>query len=487
MPHMYNKLLKCFLVLHLIVGCTIGWCQNKNNDADFDGWLKLKEVLAQIKAPTFPSKNYLITQYGAVGDGTTNCSEAIKKAINSCNKAGGGSVIVPAGNFLTGPIYLKSNVNLHINKGARLLFSTRPNDYLPLVPTRWEGVDLMNYSPLIYAYKEHNIAITGNGVLDGQATNENWWPWKGKTEYGWKPGTPNQTDKGNRPVLFDMAEKDVPLVSRKFGKDHYLRPQFVQPYLCDNILIEGVKIINSPMWILHPVLCNNITINGVNVESSGPNTDGCDPESCKNVLIKNCYFNTGDDCIAIKSGRNRDGRRINIPSENIVIQNCTMANGHGGIVIGSEISGGVRNVFAENCHMNSPLLDRALRIKTSSARGGTTDGIYLRNISVGQVKEEAILVTMFYEDTGEFMPTIRNIEVQNMQVEKGGKTGIVVEGYAKMPVQNFRLININIKNVKIPYRLSNLNGLIFDNVTVNGELLKPEHVKITNNEQQVHW
>jgi polygalacturonase len=164
-----------------------------------------------------------------------------------------------------------------------------------------------------------------------------------------------------------------------------------------------------------------------------------------------------------------------------------MANGHGGIVIGSEISGGVKNVFAENCRMNSPLLDRALRIKTSSARGGITDGIYLRNISVGQVKEEAVLITMFYEDTGNYMPTIRNIEVQNMQVEKGGKTGIVVEGYAKMPVNNLRLINVNIKDVKTPYRLSNVNGLILNKVTVNGELLKQENVKITTNEQQIHW
>jgi len=486
-PQAYNRLLKYILILHLTAGCTTGWCQSKKHVADSGAWLKLKGVLAQIKAPTFKNKDYVITKYGAVGNGTTNCSEAIKKAINACNKAGGGRVVVPAGNFYTGPVYLKSNVNLHLNKGAKLLFSTRPDDYLPLVPTRWEGVELMNYSSLIYAYKEHNIAITGEGVLDGQATNENWWPWKGKAEYGWKPGTPNQTDKGNRPVLFDMAEKDVPLADRKFGNGHYLRPQFVQPYLCDNILIQGVKIINSPMWILHPVLCNNMTIDGVNVESSGPNTDGCDPESCKNVLIKNCYFNTGDDCIAIKSGRNRDGRRINIPSENIVIQNCTMANGHGGIVIGSEISGGVKNVFAENCQMNSPLLDRALRIKTSSARGGVTDGIYLRNINVGQVKEEAILITMFYEDTGEFMPTIRNIEVQNMQVEKGGKTGIVVEGYTKMPVQNLKLKNVNIKSVKTPYRLSNVSGLMFNNVIVNGTLLKQQDVTINTNEQQIHW
>ncbi|WP_345951987.1 glycoside hydrolase family 28 protein [Mucilaginibacter sp. PAMB04274] len=447
------------------------------------GWSQLDGILAQIKAPTFPKRDFDVTRYGASGNGKVDCSKAIKAAIAACNKAGGGRVVVPAGKYLTGPVYLKSNVNLHLNKGAVLLFSTRPDDYLPLVPTRWEGVELMNYSPLVYAYKEHHIAVTGEGVLDGQATNQNWWPWKGKEEYGYKPGTPSQTDKGNRPALFAMAEKDVPQRDRKFGNGFYLRPQFVQPYLCTDILIEGVKIINSPMWILNPVLCTNVTINKVTVESSGPNTDGCDPESCRNVLIKDCYFNTGDDCIALKSGRNRDGRRINIPCENVIIEGCTMVNGHGGIVIGSEISGGVKNVFAQNCTMNSPLLDRALRIKTSSARGGTTENIYLRNIAVGQVKQEAILITMFYEDTGAFMPLIRNIEVSNMQVKHGGTTGILVEGYEKQPVQNLRLNNVSINNVKVPYSIANLVGLQLDNVTINGAKVETNEVKITKAEK----
>jgi len=453
---------------------------------DSGGWAQLDGILAQIKAPVFANRNFDITKYGAVGNGKFNCSAAIKAAIDACNKAGGGKVVVPAGKYYTGPVCIKSNVNLHLNKGATLLFSTKPNDYLPLVPTRWEGVELMNYSPLIYAYEEQNIALTGEGVLDGQATSQNWWPWKGKEEYGFKPGMPSQVDKANRAALFAMAEKDVPQRERKFGNGFYLRPQFVQPYLCKNILIEGVKIINSPMWILNPVLCTNVTINKVSVESSGPNTDGCDPESCKNVLIKDCYFNTGDDCIALKSGRNRDGRRINVPCENVVIEGCTMVNGHGGIVIGSEISGGVKNIFAQNCTMNSPLLDRALRIKTSSARGGVTENVYLRNISVGQVKEEAILITMFYEDKGPFMPVIRNIEVDNMQVKHGGTTGILVEGYFNQPVQNLRLNNVSINNVKVPYNIANLAGLQLNNVVINGNELKISEVKITQAEKELH-
>jgi polygalacturonase len=214
-----------------------------------------------------------------------------------------------------------------------------------------------------------------------------------------------------------------------------------------------------------------VTIQKVTVTSHGPNNDGCDPESCKNVLIKDCYFNTGDDCIAIKSGRNADGRRINVPSENIIIQGCTMADGHGGVVIGSEISGGVRNVFAENCTMNSPELDRALRIKTSTARGGVVENIYMRNVNVGQVKEQVIIATMFYEDTGSFMPVIRNIEVKDVKVKNGGKTGILLEGYPESPITNFRLINVQIDSVKTPYILKNADPIQGSNVTINGKPL----------------
>ena len=445
---------------------------SKEMPADKDVWDALPGIMKNIKAPTFRDKDYLVTDFGAVADGITDCTEAFRKAIEACTKAGGGRVVVTAGKFYCGPIHLKSNVNLHVVKEATILFSTNPDDYLPMVFSRWEGVELMNYSPLIYAFEQKNIAVTGQGVLDGMASENNWWPWKGQAKYGWKKGMPNQTDKGNRDALFDMADKGVPVEQRKFGKGFYLRPQFVQPYRCENVLIEGVTIINSPMWELNPVLCNNVIIRNVTVTSDGPNNDGCDPESCKNVLIKDCYFNTGDDCIAIKSGRNADGRRINIPSENIIIQGCTMANGHGGVVIGSEISGGVRNVFAENCTMNSPELDRALRIKTSSARGGIIENIYLRNIEVGQVAEQVIRVNMFYEDTGDFIPTVRNIEVKNLVVKHGGKIGILLEGYEQSPVENLRLINVVIEDVKVPYKFSNVKNVKFKNVVINGKAVE---------------
>lgn len=432
-----------------------------------DPWKQLAPILSKIVAPVFPNKAFMITDFGAVGDGKTNCTEAFKKAIETCNGKGGGRVIVPAGNFFSGPIHLKSNVNLHLMKGAKILFSTTPEDYLPLTYTRWEGVELMNYSSLIYAFEQENIAITGEGILDGQATSANWWPSKGKEEYGWQKGMPNQSK--SRKVLFEMGEKDVPVADRQFGTGHYLRPQFVQPYRCKNVLIEGITIINSPMWIINPVLCTNVTIQKVRVESHGPNNDGCDPESCKDVLIKDCFFNTGDDCIALKSGRNAEGRKINVPCENVVIQGCTMADGHGGVVIGSEISGGAKNIFAENCTMDSPLLDRVLRIKTSSNRGGIIENIYMRNIKVGQVKEEVVLATMFYEDKGAFMPTIRNIEVKDVRVKNGGKFGIVLEAYEQVPIQNVKLTNVIIEKVEQPYKFTNVDGVQFNNVVINGE------------------
>jgi polygalacturonase len=448
---------------------------SQNTVEEGNPWDQLPAILAKINPPKFQDMDLNILDYGAIADGVTDASEAIRVAIEDCAQVGGGRVIIPAGDFATGPIYIKSHVNLHLEKGARLLFSTEPNDYLPNVFTRWEGVELMNYSPLIYAFEENNIAITGEGILDGQANETNWWPWKGKAEYGWKEGTPHQEDKDKRHALFQMAEDNVPVSERIFGDGFFLRPQFVQPYRCKNVLIQGVTIVNSPMWILNPVLCENVTIDGVKVVSHGPNSDGCDPESSKNVLIKNTFFDTGDDCIAIKSGRNADGRRINVPSENIIIQNCKMADGHGGVVIGSEISGGVRNVFAEDCEMNSPNLDRVLRIKTSSMRGGLVENVYMRNIQVGQVAEQVVRVNMFYEDSGAYVPSVRNIRVENLTVEDGGEVGVLLEGYESSPVENLILKNVEIKSVKENYRFSNIKNIRFENVRINGEEVKLEN------------
>ncbi|MEN3325605.1 MAG: hypothetical protein V7638_412 [Acidobacteriota bacterium] len=272
-----------------------------------DPWLTVfPTLLSRIKSPRFPNHTFHLN---AKADGRTDCTAAFRQAIDQCSKSGGGKVIVPPGTYLTGAIHLKNNVNLEVSEGATIKFSQNPKDYLPVVFSRWEGVEFFNYSPFIYAFEQQNIAITGKGVLDGRSNNEHWWPWNGRPQYGWKEGMAHA--RGDRNALFKMAEDGVAVRERVFGEGHYLRPQFIQPYRCQNVLIDGVAIQNSPMWEIHPVLCRNVIVQNVKISSHGPNNDGCDPESCSDVLIKNCDFDTGDDCIAIKSGGNADGRRLN--------------------------------------------------------------------------------------------------------------------------------------------------------------------------------
>lgn len=438
-----------------------------------DPWVEIPAIIEKIVVPVFLDENYYITSYGAVGDGITDCTEAFKMAITECSKNGGGKVIVPEGTFHTGPIHLLNNVNLNVTENAVIEFSIDPNKYLPVVFTRWEGVECMNYSSLIYAYEQENIAITGSGVLDGQGANDNWWSWKGNKEDGWKVGMPNQ--KTGRNLLFDLAENNVPPEERVFGDGYYLRPNFVQPYKCKNVLIDGVTFKNSPMWFLNPVLCENVTVSNLIIEGLGPNNDGCNPESSKNIHIKNCYFDTGDDCIAIKSGRNNDGRRINVPSENIVIQNCVMKEGHGGVVIGSEISGGVRNVFAENCIMDSPHLDRAIRIKTNAIRGGVIENLFVRNIEVGQVSEAVLKIDFYYEegDKGDFSPIVRNIHLENITSQKS-PYAIWIKAYERSPVRNLVLRNCRFANVANENVLENVEEPEFYQVIFSGDVFAPK-------------
>jgi polygalacturonase len=434
-----------------------------------DPWTELMpRILQRIKAPTFPKKDFLITKFGAKSNGLDHATNAFKEAIDACNKAGGGRVIVPAGTFLTGPIHLKSNVNLVISRGATIKFSQNPGDYLPAVFSRWEGVELFNYSPFIYARDQQNIAITGEGTLDGQSDAEHWWPWNGRAAYGWKEGAPNQRPDRNR--LMEMAESNVPVEERVFGAGHYLRPQFVQPYRCQNVLIEGVTIVNSPMWELHPVLCTNVTIRNVKINSHGPNNDGCDPESCSDVLIEGCDFNTGDDCIAIKSGRNADGRRLNKPTQNIIIRRCRMRDGHGGVTVGSEISGGVQNLFAEDCNLDSPNLDHALRVKNNAMRGGLLQDLHFRNIQVGQVAHAVITIDFNYEEgaKGTFVPVVRNYTVDKLTSTKSVHA-LDIQGLTGAPIYDLRLKNCTFENVAEPNVVRNVRNAILENVTINGK------------------
>ncbi|WP_121331376.1 MULTISPECIES: glycoside hydrolase family 28 protein [unclassified Flavobacterium] len=463
---------KGVLVFSLIAMSFLSCGKQVSNVSEANPWKKMELIVKSIPQTHFLDKTYNVMNYGAVADGKTSNTAVFEKAIKACAENGGGKVLVPNGKYLTGPIHLESNVNLHLEDNAEILFSIDSKEY-PLVHTSFEGTELMNHSPLIYAKNKTNVAITGKGTLNGQANNTNWWIWAGTKIYGWEKGIPSQNDPLNRIALIEMAEKGITVEQRVFGEGHYLRPNFIEFFECNTVLVKDITIINAPFWILHPIKSNNVIVDGVTVNSHGPNNDGCDPEYSQNVIIRNCTFNTGDDCIAIKSGRDADGRRVGIPSKNIIVQNCKMIDGHGGVVMGSEISAGVNNVFVENCVMDSPNLERAIRIKTNSKRGGTTEDIYVRNIEVGTVKECVLRATMFYDvygsQSGNFIPTIKNISLENIRVKNGGKFGILADGYAESPVENITFKDVVIEKVDSVYSLKNVKNINFISTYINGK------------------
>ena len=454
-----------------------------------DGWdeAKYKQIELSIQQPQISGKDYVITKFGASAQADAALNQkAIQKAIDKCSKKGGGRVIVPAGQtFQTGAISLKSHVNLHIEEGAVLQFVFQPELY-PVVETSWEGLECFNLSPCVYAFKQTDIAVTGKGTIDGSGSNDTWWPWCGAPKFGWKEGMIAQKLEA-RPRLLRNGEDGVPMYNEKgertpervFGPKDGLRPQLVSFNKCERILLEDVTLLRSPFWVIHPLHSTDITVRRVKMINDGPNGDGCDPECCDRVLIEDCFFNTGDDCIAIKSGRNRDGRERNMPSKNIIIRNCEMKNGHGGVVVGSEISGGCQNVYAHDCVMDSPNLDRVLRIKTNSCRGGIIENINMRNIKVGQCGEAVIKINLDYEHNEiccrGYNPTVRNVNVENVNCGKS-KYGVLV--IALDTVCN--VYDVNVKNCrfdgvaqgnKITGQTRNIN---YDNYFVNGSLCLTE-------------
>ena len=442
-----------------------------------------KQIEQSIRVPQFADKAYVITKYGAK---TTNTAaqnqKAIQKAIDLCSKKGGGRVIVPAGDkFLTGAITLKNGVNLHVEEGAVLEFAFQPELY-PIVETSWEGLECFNLSPCVYAFGAKDIAITGKGTIDGGGSNDTWWPWNGNARFGWKEGMISQRG-GSRARLLKNGEDGIPMYNEKgerspervFGAQDGLRPQLVSFNKCEGILLEDVTLLRSPFWVIHPLHSTDITVRRVKMINDGPNGDGCDPECCDRVLIEDCFFNTGDDCIAIKSGRNRDGRERNMPSKNIIIRNCEMKNGHGGVVIGSEISGGCQNVYAHDCVMDSPELERVLRIKTNSCRGGIIENINMRNVKVGVCKESVLKINLDYEHNEiccrGFYPTVRNVYMENVTSEKS-KYGVQIIGLD----EDTYVYDINVKNCKFNgvkdgnFMSGKTRNVNFDNLFINGSL-----------------
>ncbi|WP_207535580.1 glycoside hydrolase family 28 protein [Desertivirga arenae] len=398
-----------------------------------------------IKVPDFSrSKEFKITDFGAVSGNKASISQAIAKAIDHANKTGGGVVVVPPGEWLTGKVHLKSNVNLHLSKDAVLLFSEDPADYLPAVPSTWEGMECYNYSPLIYAYKCKNVAITGEGKIKAQM--DVWKTWFTR------PKAHMESIKR----LYNLAQAYAPVTERQMVNDTaHLRPQFVQFNRCENVLIEGITITNSPFWTIHPYLSNNVVIRKVNVYAHGHNNDGVDPEMSQNVLIEDCIFDQGDDAIAIKSGRNPEGWRLKTPSKNVIIRNCTVKNGHQLIALGSELSGGIENVFVDNCTvLDGAKLNHLLFIKTNERMGGYVKNIHFTNITSGKIDLGIVgIETDVLYQWRTLVPTVvrRLTPIQDIYLENVKATNVKfisrIIGQKELPVKNVSLRNVKAESV----------------------------------------
>ena len=445
-----------------------------------DGWneAEYRAIERSIEQPKIAKRTVVITKFGAKTTASAvQNQQAIHRAIAYLAKQGGGKVVVPAGNWQTGALRLASGIELVVSKDALLQFVFDRSLY-PLVKTSWEGMMCWNYSPCIYSYGADDVVVSGEGTIDGGGSNETWWPMCGKQVFGYVKGVTKEAQVlGSRRRLQQLAEDDVPWDERRFGLGQGLRPQLINFVKGNRVRVSGVTLLHSPFWVIHPLLCKNVTVDGVKIWNEGPNGDGCDPEACENVLIQNTHFHTGDDCIAIKSGRNNDGRMWNKPSRNIIIRNCVMEDGHGGIVIGSEISGGCKNVYAEDCTMDSPHLDRVLRIKTNNCRGGRIGNINMRRVKVGQCKEAVVKINLDYEPEEPcyrgFEPEVRDVNVEDVTCRKSAYGVLIVGRDSVENVSDIRLKDcvfngIGRENVRITGKTRNVK---FDNVMMNGSLV----------------
>ena len=436
--------------------------------AGIDCHARVPDVIAPIVAPfpmpsltrpSFPDRTFDIRDYGAKPMKGANKAEqviatnAIHHAIAAAHAVGGGKVIIPAGQWLTGPVHLKSHINLHLEKGARVFFSTNRNDYLPVVLQRHEGVEALNYSPLIYGYQLDNVAVTGAGVLDGQG--EPWWTWF--HEHGPPPRV--------------LAARQ-PLSLRKFGKgadQEGMRPGFIVFLDSSKILVEGITLNNSPFWNIHLVYSRDAIVRNVRVNSlDAPNGDGIVVDSSRNVLLEYNHLETGDDAVVIKSGLNEDGLRINRPSENIVVRHFKAAQvrtGSGGIVFGSETSGGIRNVYVHDGYFEGA--DRGIRFKTERGRGNVIENIYIENIEMKRINQEAIIVDTFYTGPGATgpSPALRNLFIKDIRIDTAD-IGIGMTGLPEKWLVNIYLENISIKNTRVGGLFHRVKDLYLSNVAI---------------------
>ena len=428
--------------------------------------VKVPEEIAPVNAPFdmpdltrphFPDNTFNIKDYGAETgtDSKDKNTEAIHKAIEVAHKAGGGKVIIPEGEWWTGPIHLMSNINLHIAEDAVVHFSEDKDDYLPVVLQRPEGVEAYNYSPLIYARDVDNIALTGKGTLNGHG--QHWWEWYEKHSY-----TPR------------TEATKVPLARRSYGKgagEEGMRPNFVVFWKSKNILVEGITLKDSPMWNINPVYCENIIVRDITVLSKeAPNGDGINPSSCKNVLIEYNHFETGDDAVVLKSGLNEDGLRIDIPTKNVVVRNykaVDVQTGSGGIVFGSETSGGIENVYVHDAYFEG--CDRGIRFKSERGRGNSIENIYIRDIQMKDLDNSAINFNAYYhEDARGVAPLFKNIKIHDIKID-GVPTAIIMNGLPEKWLEDFTFRNIEVKNAVEGARIYRVKNLTLENVEINSE------------------
>ncbi|MEM7370320.1 MAG: glycoside hydrolase family 28 protein [Bacteroidota bacterium] len=461
------------IVSSLYVGCLLLACQQQPS-AQQDPWSKVDSIIQEVKAPVFPDRILSLSAVGAQGDGISDDRLRLQQAIDSIHQSGGGTVHIPANTyFCNGPLRLKSHVHLQLDSGAVIRFGTDPDAYLPAVYSRWEGTFLMNYSPLIYALDQENIAITGKGIIDGAADTINWYRWNGKEKYGWREGMPTQ--KAAQQSLRKMGQDGTPVQERLFGDGHYLRPNLFQPIRCRNIYLSGVEFRNSPMWLINPILCENVLVDGLTFRSFGPNSDGIDPEHSRNVLIQNCQFYTGDDCVAVKAGRDREGREVGVPSENIVIRNCYMQGLRSVFALGSEMSAGIQHVYYENCTITSlENSARLIRFKSNTDRGGFIRHVYFRNIDATKARfqEGVFFFDMCYggcEHEGTYIPSYSDFSIEHVKVGHAGGYAFKSNLLEASPLQGLQLRHIEIDGVGELPDLQHIHGLEVEDVRINGE------------------
>jgi len=418
------------------------------------GWDDVPAILARVVPPEFPDRDFIVTDYGAVGDGEVDCYPAFAAAIAACNKAGGGRVVVPGPdkNYrLNGPIHLLSNVNLYLEAGSVVLFGSHAADYLPPVLIRYQGIRCYNYSPLIYAYQQTNIAVTGEGTIDGQAYD--WAAWEKLANPDWA-------------ALLKMVANGVPVEQRVFGAGHHLRLTMFEPYECTNVLVQGVTFTGSPFWTLHPVFCTNVTIADVTVLPGESNDDGCDPDSCTDVLVEDCTFTTNDDNVSVKAGYGADAVGLS-PCQNIVFQNCNLVRSDwGGITIGSQTGSIVQNVFVQNCRLGK--CSYAYFLKSNSETGGAIKNVFIRSSTVSECAIFFRVLPNFDFASGPMPPLFININLEDMQCGKASIAAFLIDGDARNPIVYITLTDIAIAVAKAVQQVESAFFITSDNVTVDG-------------------